>query len=242
MGSKRLSIRDKRRQQLKRQRLVTILIVVLGALVVVGILIAPSISNALRPVGDVIAPPSAEIPNSDFNAMGDPNAPVTIIEYSDFQCPACKLFHDQAETAMINEYVSNGTVYFVYKPMGNWIGPESAQAAEAAYCAADQDRFWDFHATLFANQGTENSGNYSDRRLVAMAEAIGLDMDAFNNCLDSNKYRDQVNQDRAEGDAAGVQGTPSFSINGKLVGGAISFTQLQQEVEAALAASGQPTP
>lgn len=242
MGSKRLSIREKRRQQLKRQRLITILIVVLGAIVVVGILVAPSISNALRPIGEIVTPPAVEIPNSNFNTMGDPNAPVTIIEYSDFQCPACKLFHDETEKEMITEYIESGTVYFIYKPMGNWIGPESAQAAEAAYCAADQDRFWDYHATLFANQGAENSGSFSDRRLEAFAEAIGLDVAEFNSCMDSNKYRDQVNQDRVEGDAAGVKGTPSFSINGKIASGAISFAQLQQEVEAILAASGQSTP
>ncbi len=242
MGSKRLSIREKRRKQLQRQRLFTILAVVLVAVVLVGILVAPSISNALRPVGDIVVPPTTAVPNADFNAMGDPNAPVKIVEYSDFQCPACKSFHDQTQDTLTSEYVANGTVYFVYKTMGNWIGPESAQAAEAAYCAADQNRFWDFHSTLFANQGAENSGNYSDKRLQAVAESLNLNMNEFNSCFDGNKYRDQVNQDRAEGDAAGVSGTPSFSINGKLVGGAISFPQLQQEVEAALAASGQSAP
>jgi protein-disulfide isomerase len=122
--------------------------------------------------------------------------------------------------------------------MGNFIGPESANAAEAAYCAGDQGRFWDFHGILFTNQNGENQGAFADKRLVAMAETLGLDMAEFNSCFDGGKYQTAVNQDRADGLAAGVQGTPAFVINGKLVPGALSFAQLQQEIEQAQAASG----
>ena len=187
MGNKRLSVRDKRRQQLRRQRLITILIVVGVAVVFVGILIAPTLRNALAPVGDITVPQTLNIPNPDRNMMGDPNAPVIIVEFSDFQCPYCKQFHDTLQQALIQQYVEPGTVYFTYKTMGPWIGPESGTAAEAAYCAADQNRFWDYQNILFANQGAENSGSFANKRLVAFAEAIGLNMNDFNACLDSNK-------------------------------------------------------
>jgi protein-disulfide isomerase len=244
MGNKRLSVRDKRRQQLRRQRIITILIVVGVAVVFVGILIAPTLRNALAPVGDVSVPPTLNIPNPDRNMMGNPNAPVTIVEFSDFQCPYCKQFHDTLQQTLIQQYVEPGTVYFTYRTMGPWIGPESGAAAEAAYCAADQNRFWDYQNILFANQGAENGGSFANKRLVAFAEALGLNMNDFNACLDGNKYQNQVNQDRADGDAAGVQGTPSFVINGKLVGGALTAQGLQQEIDAALNASGisSPTP
>lgn len=239
MGSKRLTIREKRKQQLRRQRLVTILIVVVVALVLVGILVAPTIRDALAPVGNITVPPQPDVPNPVMNSMGDPDAPVEVVEFSDFQCPFCKRFHDDVGDVMVDEFVRPGTVFFTYRSMGAFLGDESFRSAEAAYCAGDQDAFWHYHATLFANQGAENAGNYSDNRLEAMAAELGLDTEAFNECFNSRKYRDQVNQDQIDGFAAGVQGTPAFVINGRLVPGALTAAQLRQEIEAALNASGQ---
>lgn len=239
MGNKRLTIREKRKKQLQRQRLVTILIVVVIALVVVGILIAPTIRDALAPVGNIVVPEFVDIPNPDSNSMGDPNAPVTIVEFSDYQCPFCKRFHDDVSDILVEEFVRPGTVFFTYRSMGAFLGPESFRAAEAAYCAGDQEAFWQYHATLFANQGGENVGTYSDNRLEAMASELGLDMEAFNDCFDGRKYQDRVTQDQVDGLAAGVQGTPAFVINGRLVPGAITAAQLRQEVQNALNAGGQ---
>lgn len=238
MANKRLTIREKRRQQIQRQRTITIVIVAVVALGIVGILVVPSIIQSTAPVGEITPPPAVEFPNPDMNSMGDPNAPVTVVEFSDFQCPFCERFYSDTEPQFIDEYVRTGQVYFTYRSMGNFIGPESAKAMEAAYCAGDQGRFWDFHGILFTNQGGENQGVFADKRLVAMAETLGLDMTEFNSCFDSGKYRSAVNQDRADGNAAGVQGTPAFVINGKLVPGALTFPQLQQEIEQALAGSG----
>lgn len=237
MANKRLTIREKRRQQMQRQRLTTILIVAGVALIFAAILIIPSLQSALAPVGEFIIPEAVNVPNPDFNSIGDPNAPVKIVEYSDFQCPACQIFFQQTEERLIQEYVATGQVYFTYRSMGNWIGPESAKAAEAAYCAGDQNKFWDYHSILFTNQGGENVGGFSDKRLVAFAEAIGLDLGEFESCFDGGKYRTQVAQDQADGRAAGVTGTPGFLINNKLVAGAVPFSTMQQEIEAALAAS-----
>jgi protein-disulfide isomerase len=236
MGSKRLSIREKRRKQIQQQRILTILGVALVALIIAGVLIGPSILREIAPVGEITTPEAFAYPNPDMNSIGDPNAPVKIVEYSDFQCPFCRVFFETTEKQLIETYISTGQVYFTYRSMGNWLGQESFRAAEAAYCAGDQGKFWDYHAILFVNQGGENQGVYTDKRLSAMAETLGLDMVAFNECLEGNKYEDRVNQDRIDGLAAGVEGTPAFLVNDKLIPGAVDFPTLQREIEAILSA------
>ena len=112
----------------------------------------------------------------------------------------------------------------------------------AAYCAADQGKFWEMHAHLFANVLGEDVGSFTDRRLAAIAEKVGLDMAEFNNCYNSGKYEDRVQQDSRDGQAAGVNGTPGFlvtyTVNGetrtKLIEGAQPFSTFQVELEAIL--------
>ena len=111
---------------------------------------------------------------------------------------------------------------------------ELQDAAMAAYCAADQNKFWQMHDALFANVLGEDAGSFTDLRLQAIAQTVGLDMNAFNSCYGSHKYLDQVNQDFKDARAAGVQGTPSFIINGKLVTGALPYSTFQQTIDAAL--------
>lgn len=236
MSSKRLSIREKRKKQLNRQRNLTILAVVIVALVITFILIGPSIRDSLAPVGDIVVPTFSEVLNPDRNSMGDGNATVTVVEFSDFQCPGCKNFHDNVEDVLIEQYVKTGLVKFTYRSMGDWLGPESFNAAEAAYCAADQNKFWEFHKTLFANQGLEGRGSFADKRLKAMAQELGLDTDAFNSCYDGNQSQAEVSQDRADGQSAGVTATPSFVVNGKLVTIVSSYEELFQAIDAEIQA------
>ncbi|MAU00589.1 MAG: hypothetical protein CL608_25880 [Anaerolineaceae bacterium] len=115
------------------------------------------------------------------------------------------------------------------------IGPESIRAAEAAACANEQGQFWPYHDTLFANQRGENQGAFRDDTLQAFAAALGLDEAAFNACLDSGRYRDEVQAETAAGQERGVRSTPTLFINGEKVEGAIPFDQLQPMIEAALA-------
>ena len=126
-------------------------------------------------------------------------------------------------------------MYFVYRTLGNWLGPESKVSTQAAYCSGDQGNSWEYHDLLFENQG---NGSFSLDRLRAFAQALYLDGEAFNACLSSAKYRDRVRQDLADGLQAGVRGTPSFLINGKLVAGAQPYSMFRQEIEAALAEAG----
>ena len=140
--------------------------------------------------------------------------------------------------------VASGKVYYTFRHFpfldDNAASRESDQAANASMCAAEQGRFWDYHDILFANWNSENAGAFSDRRLVAYAETINLDMDSFNSCFEANKYKAQIDEDLAAGNRAGVTGTPSLFVNGQqLTPGFIpSFEDISQAVEAALAASG----
>lgn len=242
--SKRQEIRDKRKRQSTINRIVLISLVSVGALLIAYALIAPT----LQPVGEVIAAESLPRPQADFNAMGDPNAPITITEYSDFQCPFCQRFYLQTEKQLTETYVAGGQVRFVYRSFGYFIGEESGRSAEAAYCAGDQGKFWEMHDTIFVNWSGENQGAFSDRRLAAFAESIGLDMAAFSDCFDSGKYNDRVVQDQLDGRAANIRATPSFTLTytnsrgeliTRLIEGAQPFEYFQQEIEAALADIGQ---
>lgn len=234
--TRRQAMRAERAKRQRQKRLVTILGISAVALVVAALLIIPNLLGGGGAVeGEFYARPQA-----DMNAMGDPNAPVKIQEYSDFQCPFCKKFSDETEKQIVDNYVSTGKVYFEYIPYGpggRWIGPESQAAAEAAFCAGDQGKFWEYHDLVFANWKGENVGSFSNSRLAAFSETLGLDMDQFEECLDSNKHDQTLQEGLSAGVAAGIDVTPAFLINGKLVTGAQPYAVFQQEIEAALAAA-----
>jgi protein-disulfide isomerase len=228
--SKRQEMRDKRLRQQRNQRILIIAGVSVIALAVALLLILPT----LKPVGSIAEHPLMNRPQVKFNAMGDPNAPVKIIEYSDFQCPYCAQFVTKTEQQIIDAYVATGKVYFEYHSFSDYIGAESARAAEAAYCAGDQDKFWEMHDIIFANQTGENVGAFTDKRLNAFASKLGLDSAKFSDCFNGGKYSSQVKQDGVDAQKAGVKATPSFVINGKLVEGAQPFSAFQTEIDALL--------
>jgi protein-disulfide isomerase len=199
--------------------------VFIGALIFAG----PDIIAQYLPV-TILPANTLEREATTGNTMGDENAPVHIIEYGDFQCPYCLRFWEQTEPLLIEEYVNTGQVYFEFRAFPI-IGPESYQAAEGAYCAGDQDRFWEFHDALFTNWTGENVGDFTQKKLLLHAESLGLDMDQFESCLTEGKYTEQVIQDKAQGEADGVSATPTFIINGQKVEGAQPFTVLKQIIE-----------
>lgn len=247
--SKEMSKRQIRKEQIKRKerqsRLVAIIFVAAGVLLVSGLAIS-YIVNATKPV-DVVTPSQTTRPSVEFNTAGDPNAPITITEYSDFQCPYCRIFFENTEALLMERFVADGTAYFVYKSVGAFIGVESKAAAEAAYCAGDQGKFWEMHDILFANQTGENVGAYSDRRLDAFADEISLDRSAYGECMSSGKYGELADQDAKDATAAGIQATPTFlityEVNGatqtRVIQGAQPIDIFAQEIEAALAEMGQ---
>jgi protein-disulfide isomerase len=254
MNSERKSKRQERREKIQRQatrnRLITIGVIALGAIFVVL-----AIVSMQRPTAEVVEVVPGTHPNPTDNSMGAADAPIVIEEFSDFQCPYCKTFHEQTEPQLRQYYIDTGKVRFVYRSMGNFVSDniaraynrpartESQNAAMAAYCAGDQNKFWEMHAYLFANNmDVEDENAFTDKRIKLIAEKAALDMEAFNSCYDSNKFKDRLQQDAEDGQAAGVNGTPgfliSYTVDGekktKLIEGAQPFTTFQQELEAIL--------
>jgi protein-disulfide isomerase len=254
MSNERKSKRQERREKIKKQesrsRLYMILGITILALVVVGLFVLPTILAATRPIAEIVPVDPGTHPNPNDNSMGDPNAPIKIEEFSDFQCPYCERFHSDTEPQLRQYYIDPGKVLFTYRSMGNWVSrnmggtsTESEDAALAAYCAGEQNKFWEMHAYLFGNVKGEGVGSFSDKRIKAIAaEVDGLDIDQFNSCYDSGKFKSRVQQDLADGTAAGITGTPAFlityTVNGetktKLIEGAQPFSVFQQDIEAAL--------
>jgi protein-disulfide isomerase len=238
--SKREELKAKRRKQMVQQRLTVIGIIVVGAVLIAAFLIIP---NLPKPVGTFNTPTQIAYQQVSGNSMGNPNAPVKLVVYADFQCPACGNWTKENEPGIIAKYVATGKVYLTYTPFSfiddNGPGTESKDAAAAAFCAGDQGKFWQYHDILYANQTGENVGDFTAPRLAAFAQAIGLNMSQFNTCFDSGKYKAQVLQDKAAGTAMGINSTPSFAIDGKLVVIQSSYNELDTALNAALAAKGK---
>lgn len=173
--------------------------------------------------------------------LGAATAPVTLEEYADFQCPYCGEYARQTEPRVIRRYVARGEVRIVWHPIA-FIGPESVWAAEAALCAQDQGRFWEYTESLFRHQGAENSGAFAMPRLVALARGVGLDPAPFRSCLEGGRYRKAVEEATAEARRRGVDATPTFFINGRKVTGALPFEEMARLLDAALTRSPGQAP
>ncbi len=169
----------------------------------------------------------------DANRLGNKNAPVTIVEFSDFQCPYCQKFHQAIAPALIKDYVNTGKATIVYKHSA-FLGQESVGAAQAAECAADQARFWPYHDLLFARQAGENRVAFTKDHLLGFARELGLDMTRFEPCLNNAQTQSRVQADTQEGEAAGVRGTPTFFVNGRPLVGAQPLEAFQAAIEQAL--------
>lgn len=209
------------------------------------ILISPTVYNSLKPVGSFVRITPEARPMENGKAIGDPNAKVKIEVYEDFQCPACKEFTNSVEKQLLQSpYISGGQVYyeFIHYPFidSGSITKESHQAANASMCALEQGRFWDYHDILFANQGAENSGAFTDKRLQTFAQSLGLDVTAFNKCFNANKYSAEIESNFQKGVAAKVDSTPTVFLNGQVVtpGSVPTYDQLKSAIDSALASGG----
>jgi len=167
--------------------------------------------------------------------LGDPNAPVEVVDFSDFQCPHCRTFAVEAEQQLIEEYVRTGKVRLVYKHF--IVIPNSEQAANASECASEQGKFWEYHDYLFERQETDRP--FTSDKLKRYARDLGLDTKAFDACVDKEQYMDRVYQDTNEGRRLGVRGTPTIFVNGKLVEQGALWPDLKRAVDAALQSAQQ---
>ena len=212
-------------------------------------------NNGIPVTTATLAPVGAE-----DRTLGNSKAKVTLIMYEDFQCPFCGAVsgllpannpliqslkqRDPNWTPfipeIINNYVKNGNVLFVYRDFPlSFLGPESVRSAEAARCAGDQGKFWEYHDYLFGHQNGEGQGAFSDPNLKSFAKNLGLNSTSFDKCLDDSKYAKAVTDSLAEGTTAGVTGTPKGFIlrDGKIVAtidGAESYSTVKPKIDAAL--------
>ena len=144
--------------------------------------------------------------------LGDLSSPVTIIEFGDYQCPFCKRWNENTKPVIVQNLIETGKVSLIYVDFAI-IGPDSITIHAGSYCAAEQDLYWEYHDFVYANQGHENDGWANSENLKLLVTGInGLDVDSFNECLDSKKYEQQVNENKKIASDAGVRSTPTFII------------------------------
>ncbi|MDO8511596.1 MAG: thioredoxin domain-containing protein [Nanoarchaeota archaeon] len=175
------------------------------------------------------APIDMEALLDDDAVKGDKDAPVTIVEWSDFECPFCARFYEQTLPSIEEEYIKTGKVKLVYRDFPLGFHANAQKAAEAAECAGEQDKYWEMHDLLFG-QGVQ--GGVAGFKQYA--KTLGLNAAKFDACLDSGAMAGEIQQDMADGAAVGIQGTPGFIVNGKLVSGAQPFAVFKQVIDAEL--------
>tara|TARA_Y100000034_G_scaffold67371_1_gene81273 strand:- start:7854 stop:8927 length:1074 start_codon:yes stop_codon:yes gene_type:complete len=175
-----------------------------------------------------------EIEIGDAPVKGDANAPVTIVEFSDYQCPFCAKFYTETFGLLEKNYIDTGKVKLVFMDFPLDFHPEAQPAAEAARCVREQkgdEGYYEMHDKLFENQGLLSEENYKK-----WARELGVDGAEFDSCLDSGKFVADVQADLTYGQQLGVSGTPGFFVNGQLVSGAQPYSVFEQLIEAGLSA------
>jgi len=194
-------------------------------------------SSAGTPVGTplpAINAPVGKTPEG-FYYKGSPDAPVKVVEYADFQCPACASFTEQLEGTINKTYIETGKVQMIYHDFPLPQHNNAIKAAEAARCAGDQGQFWPMHALLFSRQNEWEGDRNVSPRLVRYAGELGLNTQSFDSCLATNTYTQALRDAAASAATQGINATPTFVVDGQKV----DSSQLQQAIEAALAAKGQ---
>ena len=229
----------------QRYLLVPAAIVIAGAIIAAAILYVGGFGNRAVPntalSNEAVGTGAADLTDDD-PSLGNPEAPVTIVEFGDYQCPFCGRFFRQTEPQIIERYVKTDKVRFVYRDFAI-LGEESVRSAEAAECADEQGQFWSYHDRLYAylwdnyyaqNRNGENVGAFSPENLERFAAELNLDSVKFGVCLTSGRYRPEVEGDTSDGRTAGVDATPTLFINARMVRGALPFEQFVPLIEEAL--------
>jgi protein-disulfide isomerase len=162
--------------------------------------------------------------------LGDANAKVTIVEFADFQCPFCGRFQQSVYPQIKSEYIDTGKATLVYQDFA-FLGEESTVAAEAAKCAGDQGKFWEYHDYLYQHQDGENQGAFSIANLKKFAAALKLNKSKFDSCLDSEKYAKAVADQTAFGSSLQITGTPTTFVNGYRSTGSQPFAAFETKIK-----------
>jgi protein-disulfide isomerase len=237
--------KSKRSQAPKNNRTPLLVLLAASLLLAAFLLIYPRI----QPVEQVQFTPRA-YPQADGVALGDRDATVLVEAWEDFQCLDCRQYSQDTEPRLIQDYVQTGKVRYVFHHFpyvdNTASTQESHQAANASMCASDQGRFWEYHEILFANLNVANAGDFSDRRLVAFAKALGLDLDAFQSCFKENRHQKEIERDFTRAGHLGVLTAPAIFVNKLLVTNSQgadltpSYDDISRAIEEALAPTTQP--
>lgn len=172
---------------------------------------------------------------ADDPFLGNANAKLTVVEFGDYQCPFCGRFFKDTEPQLKKDYVDTGKIKFVFKNLA-FLGKESTDAANAALCAKEQNKFWEYHDQIYSSQSGENQGTFSIDNLKKFATDLGLNSSRFNQCLDSQKYNAQVLADTAEANKNGFQSTPSTAVGDTPVIGAQPYSAFKTIIDQKLSA------
>lgn len=175
--------------------------------------------------------------------LGNEDAAVTVIVYADYQCPFCGKFFTESEGKIRSDYVNAGKVKLVHRNytfidrFPGVTGDESHLAAEAAECARDQGKFWDYHDALYVEENKdakENNGNLNKALFLRLAQNLSLDSGTFEKCIDTRKYKDLIERDSEAANAVGVESTPTVFINGVEIRGAQPYDKFKAAIDRAL--------
>ena len=194
---------------------------------------APTTGNANPPTAPQTPAPGAKVNVSagHLPVLGDKNAKVTVVEFADLRCPFCQRLFNDVEPSLTKDYINTGKVKFAFRHYA-FLGPASTVAANAVECANEQGKFWDLHNYLYKNQPPESDTSmYTVDNLSQVAGNLGMNQDQFKSCLSANKYQKNIDADFADGQKAGVSGTPATFVNGQIVVGAQPYASFKTIID-----------
>ena len=179
--------------------------------VVIGIVVGVFLAMNLESENDSQLLTTTKLIENGSPILGNPDAPITILEWGDYQCTFCYKFHQNTLDMINDDFIKTGKVKLVFKdfPLN---GPDSLLAAQATYCAEDQEKYWQYHNELYKNWAGEKTGWITRESLDKFATTVNLDLSEFNACLDDGKYQDKVNELHEFGKEIGIDATPSFLV------------------------------
>lgn len=196
---------------------------------------AGSAQAANQPAAPTGPAPKVNVDNGHFPVLGQDGAKVTIVEFADLRCPFCDQFFKDTLPQIKKDYVDSGKVKIYWRSYA-FLGPASTEASNAIECANEQGKFWDMHDYLYNNQPSESDTSmFTTDSMTTVAGTLGMNTDQFRSCLDSKKYDKNVSADLADGQKAGVSGTPTFFINGTSLVGAQPYAAFKTVIDQELA-------
>ncbi len=219
-------------RNMENQKLTTPISIIIAGVIIAGAVIYSQSPKQLAQQDNrpepIVEEKNVNINIKDWPSKGNPNALVLMVEYSDFACPFCARFWQETLPQIEKEYINTGKVRFVYK---DFVVVGGDRAAEAAHCAAEQGKFWEYHDLLFSKT-SEDRGKWSDSNIHReYAQKLGINANDLVKCFEARRYQDKVAGSTQEGAENGATGTPTIFINGKMITGAQPFSAFKAMID-----------